>query len=618
MTALEPRLVAVTGVMSGEVFPLSGPELSLGRDPSNVLCFPDPALSRRQCLFTVEEGAWTLTNLSTSNGTFVNGLQVATHRLSEGDRIAVGGSILLFVDTARASSTAAPDEPGSGPDDHLAPAVTKYVETPIGPDRLSRTQQGLRALLRLSAVIHSTQSEDALYSELLKLLTERLPIRTAAVVMRNGDGVLEVFRDEGGSTTAARDVDVAMVEQVMGSRSGMLGRSSEAGTHPGVPTLVVPLILGHRAAGAIYLEAAGAAFDNEDLQLLMAVATLSAIALENVRRVASLERETERLKLDAPEPKLVGDSPPILALNETIRRVSRAQTTVLLTGETGTGKEIAARTIHMNSPRANRPFVAVNCAALAENLLESELFGHERGAFSGAVAQKKGRIRARGVGTLFLDEIGELALAMQSKLLRVLQERELERLGGTRTVKVDIRLISATNRDLDAEVKAGRFRDDLLYRVKVVQIEMPPLRDRPADIPALARHFLENCRGKVGRHVTGISPEAMACLRAYDWPGNVRELENAIERAGVLGSTDEILPEDLPEAVVEAHARVARGEEGNIHSAIIEAKRKAILAAFRATGGNYTATAHMLGVHPNYLHRLIKNLGIKGLLNGGE
>ena len=617
MTALEPRLVAVTGVMSGEVFPLSGPELSLGREPSNVLCFPDPALSRRQCVFTVEEGAWMLTNLSTSNGTFVNGLQVATHRLSEGDRIAVGGSILLFVETARAAATAAPDEPGAGPDDRLAPAVTKYLETPIGPDRLSRTEQGLRALLRLSAVVHSTQSEDALYAELLKLLTGMLPIRTAAIVMRNQDGVLETVQNDASSTTPARDLDVAMVEQVMASRGGMLGRR-DGSTRPGVPTLIVPLVLGNRAAGVIYLEAAGAAFDNEDLQLLMAVATLSAIAIENVRRVASLERETERLKLDAPEPKLVGGSPPILALNETIRRVSRAQTTVLLTGETGTGKEIAARTIHMNSPRATRPFVAVNCAALAENLLESELFGHERGAFSGAVQQKKGRIELAESGTLFLDEIGDLPLAMQSKLLRVLQEREFERLGGTRTLKVDIRLISATNRDLAAEVRAGRFRDDLFYRLKVVQIEMPPLRDRPADIPALARHFLDGCRGKAGRHVTGISPEAMACLRSYDWPGNVRELENTIERAAVLGSTEEILPDDLPEAIVEAHARVVRGEEGNIHSTIIEAKKTAVIAAFRATGGNYTATARMLGVHPNYLHRLIKNLGIKALLNGGE
>ena len=617
MAALEPRLVAVTGVMSGEVFPLTGLEISLGREPSNVLCLPDLALSRRQCVFTVDQGAWTLTNLSTSNGTFVNGLQVATHRLSEGDRIAVGGSILLFVETARASATAPADDPGQGHTDHLAPEVTKYLETPPGPERLSRTEQGLRALLHLSAVIHSTRSEDALYSELLGLLRSMLPTRTASVVTRNADGVLETFRDDGPSAIPARSLDAAMVEQVMSSRTGMLDRG-ENSTQPGVSRLIAPLVLGNRAAGVLYLEAAAAPFDNEDLQLLMAVAALSAIALENVRRLARLERETERLTRDLPETKLVGDSPPILRLNEAIRRVSRADTTVLIAGETGTGKELAARTIHMNSPRASRPFVAVNCAALAENLLESELFGHERGAFTGAVGQKKGRSSSRTRARCSSTKSVSSPLAMQSKLLRVLQEREFERVGGTRTLKVDIRLLSATNRDLAAEVRAGRFREDLLYRLRVVQIDMPPLRDRTTDIPALARHFLDRCRGKVGRHVRGISPEAMACLRAYDWPGNVRELENIVERAAVLGSTEDILPEDLPETVIEAHARVTSGEEGNIHAAVLEAKKRAILAAFAASGGNYTATARTLDINPNYLHRLIKNLGIKPLLNGVE
>ena len=617
MAVLEPRLVAVTGVMSGEVFPLTGLELSLGRESSNGLCFPDPALSRRQCVFTVEEGAWTLKNLSTSNGTFVNGLQVATHRLSEGDRIAVGGSILLFVETARASGTSQADDPASPVRDHLGPEVTKYLERPIGSERQSRTEQGLRALLRLSTVIHSAETEHALYSELLGLLKEMLPIRAAAIIRRTAEGLLEAFPRADDSRTPAFDFDAAAVEKVMADRTGLLGRSACSGP-AAVPTLTVPLILGGRAAGVIYAEAAGAAFDNEDLQLLTAVTQLTAIALANLRRVALLERETERLKGDLQlRTRLVGDSPPMLRLNEAIRRVSHAETTVLIAGETGTGKELVARAIHMNSPRANRPFVAVNCAALAESLLESELFGHERGAFSGAITQKKGRIELAESGTLFLDEIGELAPAMQSKLLRVLQEREFERVGGTRTLKVDVRLISATNRDLAEEVKAGRFRADLLYRLNVVRIDVPPLRERAADVPALARHLLDRCRVKVSRRVNGISPEAMACLRAYDWPGNVRELENAIERAAVLGSTEDILPEDLPDSVVEA-SLAPTGEKESIHSAILDTKKKAVIAAFRAAGGSYTATAHALGIHPNYLHRLIKNLGIKPLLHGGE
>jgi len=444
-----------------------------------------------------------------------------------------------------------------------------------------------------------------------------LPVGAAAVVMRNAEGVLEVVGGDDASPISTRDIDAATIQQVMANRTGMLGRTARDGPS-GVPTLVVPLIVSDRTAAVIYLEAAAAAFDEEDLRLLMAVAAISAVALENVRRVAVLERETERLKGDIQlVTRLVGDSPPMLRLNESIRRVARADATVLIAGETGTGKELVARAIHMNSPRANRPFVAVNCAALAENLLESELFGHERGAFSGAVAQKKGRIELAESGTLFLDEIGELAPQLQGKLLRVLQEREFERVGGTRTLKVDMRLISATNRDLAAEVKAGRFRDDLLYRLNVVRIDVPPLRERAGDIPALARYFLERCRRKAGRRVSGISPEAMAYLRAYDWPGNVRELENTIERAAVLGSTEEILPDDLPESVIEASTPPA-GEKTNIHSALLETKKKAVIAAFRAAGGNYAATAHALGIHPNYLHRLIKNLGIKALLNRGE
>ena len=288
----------------------------------------------------------------------------------------------------------------------------------------------------------------------------------------------------------------------------------------------------------------------------MAVATLSAIALENVRRVASLERETERLKLDAPEPKLVGNSPPILALSETIRRVSRAQTTVLLTGETGTGKEVAARTIH-DSPRATRPFVAVNCAALPEALLESELFGHERGAFTGAARRRQGASSSPTAAPSSSTRSASCRRPLQAKLLRVLQEREFERVGGTRTLKVDVRVVAATNRDLGAEVKAGRFRETSTTASASCTIDLPPLRERRDDIPRSPSIPATGCRGKGGRRQR-ITPEAMASLRAYDWPGNVRELENAIERAVVLGSTDEILPDDL----TEAHRRSAcpRGE----------------------------------------------------------
>jgi Nif-specific regulatory protein len=293
-----------------------------------------------------------------------------------------------------------------------------------------------------------------------------------------------------------------------------------------------------------------------------------------------------------------------------ISKVAPTDSTVLIQGESGTGKELAARAIHQNSKRENKPFVAVNCAALAESLLESELFGHEKGAFTGAVAQKKGRLETADGGTLFLDEVGEISPTLQVKLLRVLQEREFERVGGTRTIKVDIRLVTATNQDLEQAIEQGTFRQDLYYRLNVVSIEMPPLRLRREDIPLLASYFVEKYSAKCNRKVSGISPEARARLREYDWPGNVRELENAIERAVVLGTTEQILPDDLPEAILETGGAEGR-ESAKYHEAVARTKKQIILEAMEQAGGNYTEAARILDVHPNYLHRLIRNLNLK-------
>jgi two-component system, NtrC family, response regulator HydG len=271
------------------------------------------------------------------------------------------------------------------------------------------------------------------------------------------------------------------------------------------------------------------------------------------------------------------------------------------------------RAIHRNSPRSCKPFVAINCAAIPENLLESELFGHERGAFTGAVAQKKGRLEVAHGGVVFLDEIGELALVLQVKLLRALQEREFERVGGTRPISVDIRLIAATNKNLGDAVKAGSFRQDLFYRLNVLSLVMPPLRDRREDITMLAEHFVTKCIQKCNMKAKRLSLEAMMCLVNYDWPGNVRELENAIERALVLSPADVIQPEDLPESILE------KGLPSNIakakyHSEVRELKKQLILKAMEETKGNYTEAARVLGVQVNYLHRLIRNLELKDAL----
>ena len=258
--------------------------------------------------------------------------------------------------------------------------------------------------------------------------------------------------------------------------------------------------------------------------------------------------------------------------------------------------------------------MVINCAALAETLLESELFGHERGAFTGAIVQKKGKVEVADGGTVFLDEIGELALPLQSRLLRFLQDHKIERLGSTRSIALDVRVVAATNRNLDEAIARGTFRADLYHRLNVVKVTMPPLRERREDIPLLASYFVAKYSQECKRPVNGISAEARALLRNYDWPGNVRELENAIERAIVLGSADMIDIDDLPERILDYTVAGAKGSGANFYEGVRQAKRDLILKALDQAGGNYTEAANALGMHPNNLHRLIRALELKAAI----
>jgi transcriptional regulator with PAS, ATPase and Fis domain len=312
---------------------------------------------------------------------------------------------------------------------------------------------------------------------------------------------------------------------------------------------------------------------------------------------------------------MVGISCKIRDVLALVQRVAPTASTVLIQGETGTGKELVARAIHRNSPRAMRPFVAINCAALTESLLESEMFGHEKGAFTGAIAQKKGKIEIAAGGTLFLDEISELTAAMQAKLLRVLQEREVEPVGGTRSIKVDIRVIAATNLNLRDAVQAGRFREDLFFRLNVLAITTPPLRQRREDVVPLAVNFLAKISTKYNVPPKTLSLEAMSLLVLHDWPGNVRELENAMEHAVVLSKGGEISPEDLPRSVLQT---TVPGDqlEANYSSAVKENKKQLIVHALEQANGRYVEAARILGLHPNSLLRLIRKLGLKPASSG--
>jgi Nif-specific regulatory protein len=307
---------------------------------------------------------------------------------------------------------------------------------------------------------------------------------------------------------------------------------------------------------------------------------------------------------------MVGGSARMREVYQFIERVAPTDSTVLICGESGTGKELAACAIHNNSPRKNQPYVALNCAALTETLLESELFGHEKGAFTSAFSQKKGFLEVAEGGTIFLDEIGELSLVLQAKLLRVLQEREFVRVGGTRPIKINVRFLAATNKDLQKCVREEKFRADLFHRLNVIAITIPALRDHPEDIPALAEHFSARHARNCNRNVVGISDEALACLTQYDWPGNIRELENAMERAVVIGSSDRISAEDLPETVLDS-AKSAGAATAKYHDAVRNLKKQLILSALDQGAGNVTEAAKILGVHANYLHRLMRNFALR-------
>jgi Nif-specific regulatory protein len=304
---------------------------------------------------------------------------------------------------------------------------------------------------------------------------------------------------------------------------------------------------------------------------------------------------------------IVGHSAPMLKAVELSKKAAASRSTVLLLGESGTGKEIFARSIHGWSERRDKPFVAINCVGLSKELLESELFGHEKGAFTGAFQAKKGKMELAHGGTVFLDEVGDISMELQTKLLRFIEEREFERVGGTGTIRVDVRIIAATNCNLDDAVRKGLFREDLYYRLNVILIALPALRDRKNDIAALADYFLKRFSVETKKTFAGIAPEAQAKLAAYEWPGNVRELANVIERAVVLGEGPELLPSDLPARIISPPSDVGR-TGFSFHSAVNDYRRELIAKILTETDGNRSQAAQILGLQRTYLSRLIKNL----------
>jgi DNA-binding NtrC family response regulator len=338
-------------------------------------------------------------------------------------------------------------------------------------------------------------------------------------------------------------------------------------------------------------------------------------SLDHCRLLRENTKFREELKSKDEWSPLVGSSPAMLEVYKLVARVSESKSTVLLQGESGTGKELIARAIHGNSPRRDKPFVPVNCGALPDTLLESEMFGYEKGAFTGAVGTKTGLFESASGGTLFLDEVGELGQALQVKLLRVMQDHEVRRVGGTHSIKVDVRIIAATNRDLEQFVKEGKFRDDLFYRLNVVRITLPSLTERQEDIPMLAHYFLQKCATGTTTPVRGFHPDTMEVLNRYRWPGNVRELENAIERAVSLSHGPLLTPDDLPAAIRQAPIDAdAKPESPDATESVCltleEVEKRHLVRVLKETKGNKVKASKILGIDRRTLYRMAERFGL--------
>jgi transcriptional regulator with GAF, ATPase, and Fis domain len=635
---MNPRLTFIIGPLEGTTFALTD-EVRIGRDVSNQLCITDPAVSRQHCLITKDQEKYKIIDLDSFNGTFINGVPIKEQTLEHGDQISIGDTLALFllheVENAMALGQAHLD--GGEIVTRSTIQLQREDALYLRPDKVlaslppsARVARDLNALLKISTTLNSIRGLKPLQEKLLELIFEVIPAERG-VILLIGDGadrIVSLFsRNKLLSIDDAVQVSRTVTSKVL--REGMailsndiwqndaFGKADSLVASRTRSLICVPLALFENIIGAVYLDTSDttAGFDEAHLQLMTAIANISAIALENALHVEWLENENRRLRAETHvKHNMIGDSAPMREIYRLIARVAPTDSTVLIRGESGTGKELVAHAIHLNSPRASKPFVAFNCAAFVEPLLESELFGHEKGAFANAIVQKKGLLEVANGGTVFLDEIGELSLAIQAKLLRVLQEREFRRVGGTQTIKVDIRLIAATNKNLENAINQREFREDLYYRLNVVSFFIPPLRERAEDIPLLVNYFAAKYGNKLSRCIGGISPEARNRLMKYAWPGNVRELENAIERAVALGSSEFIMPEDLPETVLETGK--AHGlPNPKFYDAVKETKRELILKAIEEANGSYTEAAKILGIHPNNLHRLARTLNLKSPLN---
>ncbi len=621
---------------------VNGERLTLGRAPTNTIVIHDERASRFHAEIFPAPAGWAVRDLESRNGTLLDEQPLeGDHLLASGDTISIGRTEIVF------RQGDPPSDPGrgelGGTSTNEIPAEAVHWQASITHRRaqsrlleniretseiVPRMGQAVAELCRLSFALGRAADVQAMALLALESAVQGAgAARGIAILPGSGPARLadkaERIAVESLATAAifpasspTATLPVGMIATVLGTNEAVLSCASQPGAQH-IACISAPVRAGGRPVGVIHLEVEAAEREAtpDDLEFVMAACDALGVAVENLSarealstRLASTADENERLKRRlGEESQMVGASAVLVAIKDQIALVAGTKATVLVRGESGSGKELVARAIHESSDRSRSPFVCLNCAALSETLLESELFGHEKGAFTGATERKAGKFEAAHKGTLMLDEIGEMSPAIQAKFLRVLEGHPFERVGGSNRVQVDVRVVAATNRNLEEAVSSGEFRRDLYFRLKVVEILVPPLRKRPADIEPLARHFLNRFALETGRKVRDFTPQALDALLSYHWPGNIRELRNCIERAVVL-SLDEAV--DVHELAL-SHLS-SPGETGKragdkpgpfVPETLDDMERRHVMATLEAVGGNKTKAAAILGIERSTLDR---------------
>ena len=629
--------LAVVGSQPPRVVALAGPAFRIGRAPDCPLQLDDARCSKYHAeIVSAPErpGEFFLVDLQSTNGTFVNGERAAGRRqLRDGDRVQAGDTTIRFAlgaDPILPSTPAAETAADAETIVRTLPADHPPGLVPGGGGDQVRHVSALRFLLDLARAAEEAENPERLAAVLEDGLQRALDADRAFLFV-GSDERMEPFERARPPPPpgAGRPFSRTVISRAARERVACLAHRAgddafrEAESVLGqriAGAIAVPLLAGGELLGALYADrfAPAKPFGDADLELAAAAGRQCALALLNVRRLDDLRAERDRLASELVGPAgFIGRSPKLAAVYDFIRRAAPTRAGVLILGESGTGKELVARAIHRQSPRGDRPFVIVNCAALSPTLVEADLFGHERGAYTGADRARPGRFQAAHGGTLFLDEIGELPESAQAKLLRALEDGEVTPVGESHPRRVDVRVVAATNQDLAARVKSGAFRSDLYYRLNILRVELPPLRDRADDIAPLAEHFAKFYGERCGRPRARLAPKTLERCAGHSWPGNVRELRNAIERAVILASGDEILPGDLPPEVggavpdpAAAAAAWTPDAAGTPPPTLADMEKRHVLAVLAWCGGNKKKAAEALAIDRSTLYARLRAYGI--------